>query len=269
MRRLRVMLVSVLILAAAGCRHRVVDVPPPAERSALVARGDSIFHVRACARCHGPDAKGTRNGPSLLGPTFLHVRGGYSEFIRIITSGVPTDSIKDKTRTLNMQPRGGLQNPLNDADIRAVAAYVYSLSHPSSPAPTASPRQSPADSIAAERDRFAKEVLALIKGREQAPVESVFTNLQVLGGFPAVNLVRAMDQGWSRALGVSCTYCHVPGDWANDAKPAKSVARDMVRMGSVISTQLRGMEGLKDRRPIVNCMTCHRGQLKPALNLPP
>jgi mono/diheme cytochrome c family protein len=28
-----------------------------------------------------------------------------------------------------MQPRGGSQNPLNDEQIRAVAAYVFSLSH--------------------------------------------------------------------------------------------------------------------------------------------
>ena len=125
------------------------------------------------------------------------------------------------------------------------------------------------DSIAAERSRFASEVLARIRGRENAPAESVFTNLQVLGGFPAANLVRAMDQGWSKALGVSCTHCHVPGDWANDSKAPKSIARDMVKMGNVISAQLRSMDGLKDRRPIVNCTTCHRGQLKPALNLPP
>jgi mono/diheme cytochrome c family protein len=28
-----------------------------------------------------------------------------------------------------MQPRGGNQNPLTDEQVRAVAAYVYSLSH--------------------------------------------------------------------------------------------------------------------------------------------
>jgi mono/diheme cytochrome c family protein len=117
-------------LILTGCHHPVVDAPPPALRSALIARGDSVFHARACARCHGPDAKGTRNAPSLLGPTFLHVRGGYSELVRIITDGVPRDSIKDKSHTLDMQPRGGRQNPLSDDHIRAVAAYVYSLSHP-------------------------------------------------------------------------------------------------------------------------------------------
>jgi mono/diheme cytochrome c family protein len=124
----RYLLAAAVVLSVA-CHHPVVDAPPPAFRSALVAHGDSVFHGRACARCHGPDAKGTANGPSLLGPTFLHIKGGYSEYVRIITAGVPADSIKDKSHRLNMQPRGGNQNPLNDEDIRAVAAYVYSLGH--------------------------------------------------------------------------------------------------------------------------------------------
>jgi hypothetical protein len=153
-----------------------------------------------------------------------------------------------------------------------LVGLVIACAH-QSPAPirTALPSQPIAgpDSITAERDRFAAEVMARIKGRETAPAESVFTNLKVLGGFPAANLVRAMNQGWGRALGVSCTHCHVAGDWANDSKAPKAIARDMVRMGNVISTQLRSIDGLKDRRPIVNCTTCHRGQLKPALNLPP
>ena len=35
-----------------------------------------------------------------------------------------------------------------------------------------------------------------------------------------------------------------------------------------ISRSLSAREGLKERRPIVDCTTCHRGQLKPALSLP-
>ena len=137
-------------------------------------------------------------------------------------------------------------------------------SQSTAPAPTpAAP-----DSVTAERNRYANEVLASIKGRENAPAESVFKNLKVLGGFPAQRLVLAMNQGWGKALGVSCTHCHVAGDWANDLKKPKDIARDMVRMGNVISKQLASIQGLNDRRPIVNCTTCHRGQLKPALNLP-
>jgi len=36
---------------------------------------------------------------------------------------------------------------------------------------------------------------------------------------------------------------------------------------AVVSDYLKKMDGLKDRNPMVNCTTCHRGQLKPALNL--
>jgi mono/diheme cytochrome c family protein len=98
---------------------------------ALIALGDSLYHVSSCQRCHGPDAKGRQNGPSLLGPTFLHIQGtgSYQDFVNLIMSGVPADSIKDKTHTLPMRPKGGGQTPLTDDQVKAVAAYVYSLSH--------------------------------------------------------------------------------------------------------------------------------------------
>jgi len=96
---------------------------------AMIAQGDSLFHAKSCVRCHGADAKGAQNGPNLTGPTFLHVTGTYPDFVRVITSGVPADSIKDKSHRFAMQPRGGTQNPLTDDQIRLVAAYVYTLSH--------------------------------------------------------------------------------------------------------------------------------------------
>ena len=101
----------------------------PAVTPAMIAMGDSIFHAASCRRCHGMDAKGAQNGPSLMGPTFLHVNGSYNDFVRIIMSGVPADSIKDKSHTLPMRARGGGQTPLTDDQVKAVAAYVYSLSH--------------------------------------------------------------------------------------------------------------------------------------------
>ena|SRR5579862_6634935 len=124
------------------------------------------------------------------------------------------------------------------------------------------------DSVTAERMRFANEAMALVKGRETAPVESVFKNLKVLRGFPAARLIPIMNIGYGRSLGVSCTHCHVAGDWASDEKKPKEITRDMVRLSATIATSLSNIEGLKGRQPIVNCTTCHRGALKPALNLP-
>jgi mono/diheme cytochrome c family protein len=100
---------------------------------ALIATGDSLFHARACRRCHGTQGAGTRNGPTLTDSTWLQIDGSYSEIVRIITEGVPMARIKDPTHTLEMHPRGGLQNPLGDEQVRAVAAYVYSLRTRASP----------------------------------------------------------------------------------------------------------------------------------------
>ena len=110
---------------------RTANAMPAGVTPATIALGDSLFHAKSCVRCHGADAKGAANGngPDLTTTTHLHVNGSYEDFVRIITTGVPSDSIKVKTRRFAMQPRGGAQNPLTDDQIKAVAAYVYSLSH--------------------------------------------------------------------------------------------------------------------------------------------
>jgi len=103
---------------------------PAGVTAAMVAEGDSLFHARSCRNCHGPDAKGRQNGPDLTSGKFMHVNGSYEDFVRIITTGVPADSIKDKSHTLPMNPRGGGRPPLlTDDQIKSVAAYVYSLNH--------------------------------------------------------------------------------------------------------------------------------------------
>jgi hypothetical protein len=39
-------------------------------------------------------------------------------------------------------------------------------------------------------------------------------------------------------------------------------------MGAINTEQLKKIKNLKSENPGVNCTTCHRGQVKPALNLP-
>jgi mono/diheme cytochrome c family protein len=102
---------------------------PPGVTTMMVAEGDSIYHARNCKNCHGPDAKGAKNGPNLTGPTYLHINGSYNDIIRIITSGVPASEIKDPSHTIPMRPYGGGANPINDTQVRSVAAYVYSIGH--------------------------------------------------------------------------------------------------------------------------------------------
>lgn len=108
-----------------------------------------------------------------------------------------------------------------------------------------------------------------IAGKENEPAEKVFKNIQLLKGMPAGRILRVMELGYARSLGVTCTHCHVPGEWEKDDKPTKQIARDMAAMMAAINTQhLKQIKNLKSEMPTVNCTTCHRGQTKPALNLP-
>jgi len=108
-----------------------------------------------------------------------------------------------------------------------------------------------------------------IAGREQQPASQVFKNIKMLTNVPAARLLAVMNTGYGKSLGVSCTHCHVAGEWDRDDKPQKQIARDMSAMATTINSQLlRNIPNLKGPNAVVNCTTCHRGQVKPALNLP-
>lgn len=99
---------------------------PPGITAALVARGDSLFNNGSCVRCHGARGIGGQNGPSLVNGPWLHHRGTPDEIAATIATGVPRTALKDASRR-PMNPRGGPMN-LTDEQVKAVAAYVWSIS---------------------------------------------------------------------------------------------------------------------------------------------
>ena len=110
-----------------------------------------------------------------------------------------------------------------------------------------------------------------IAGQENKPAAEVFKNIQMqmFKAMPAGRLLRVMELGYAKSLGVNCTHCHVAGQWEKEDKPTKQITRDMSAMLTNINKeQLPKIKNLKSAEPIVNCTTCHRGQTKPALNLP-
>ncbi len=108
-----------------------------------------------------------------------------------------------------------------------------------------------------------------IAGQENKPAGEVFKNIQMLKAMPAGRLLRVMELGYAKSLGVNCTHCHVVGEWEKEDKVTKQIARDMVAMVAAINNdQLKKIKNLKSADPVINCTTCHRGQTKPALNLP-
>ena len=92
-----------------------------------LALGDRIFHGEVdygtCAGCHGSDAKGSSQGPNLTTPKKIWSDGSLAGIEKTITNGVP----KPRDYPGVMPVKGGA--PLTQADIVAVAAYVWGLSH--------------------------------------------------------------------------------------------------------------------------------------------
>lgn len=68
-----------------------------------------------------------------------HGLGSYDDIVKTITNGVPQVEIKDPTHRFNMRARGGVQPLLTDDEVKAVAAYVWSLSHSSQRCNTVTP----------------------------------------------------------------------------------------------------------------------------------
>lgn len=124
--------------------------------------------------------------------------------------------------------------------------------------------QNDSDVVAKERAFFVKEIKNIIKGKENTAADSVYKNLQYIGGFEASLLPAIMDK-WSIALGVSCSHCHNTNKWESDEKQEKLMARQMAEFSYTVSQELRKIKGLKSVKPTVNCMTCHNGSIKPAL----
>jgi glucose/arabinose dehydrogenase/cytochrome c553 len=100
---------------------------PPGSSPDQVALGDRIYHGEAkngtCTGCHGSDGAGSPVGPPLTTGKWLWSDGSLAGLERVIETGVP----HPKRYQGVMPPMGG--SPLSKADVAAVAAYVWAISH--------------------------------------------------------------------------------------------------------------------------------------------
>lgn len=132
------------------------------------------------------------------------------------------------------------------------------------PAMTAEQTAARNDSLMKDRTENVNHVLASIAGREEMPAEQVYKNIKMLKGMPAARLLNIMNRGYSNSLGVSCSHCHVVGEYDREDKLTKQIARDMSAMVTTINgTLLKDIRNLKSPNPTVNCGTCHNGRPRP------
>ncbi len=100
---------------------------PAGATQEMVALGDRIYHGQvgggSCTGCHGSEGKGTPLGPDLTDQKWLWSDGSYAAIAKTITDGVA----QPKEYRSPMPPMGGAQ--LTDDQVKALAAYVWSMSH--------------------------------------------------------------------------------------------------------------------------------------------
>ena len=97
---------------------------PAGVTQAMVDKGNEVFHKQGlCYACHGQDAKGLV-GPNLADDVWLHSKGSYEELVAQVTKGVTKEESKSG---VPMPAKGG--SSISEDDVKAVAAYIYSLSH--------------------------------------------------------------------------------------------------------------------------------------------
>lgn len=114
---------------------------------------------------------------------------------------------------------------------------------------------------------------AVVLRADQNPIPQTFTNLQILPKDITRAQLVPMMRDFALHVGLRCSDCHLGEegrdlstyDFASDARPAKAIARTMMRMVQAINGPLLAGVGTPDpgRAARVTCFTCHRGQKTP------
>jgi photosynthetic reaction center cytochrome c subunit len=141
--------------------------------------------------------------------------------------------------------------------MRAASAAILLLLFATSASPQDPPKENP----------LVTEMLKTLGPNAKKPAGEVFRNVQLMKDVPADRFLRIMDVGYRQSLGVSCDYCHVEDRWEADEKRPKRAAREMILMVRMINEHLGKLHEINTEEASVNCTTCHRGYVKPALQM--
>jgi hypothetical protein len=118
---------------------------------------------------------------------------------------------------------------------------------------------------------FSLLVAMPVQAQNRFPPDSV-VNLKVLPRTMTPREVVNVMRGFSIALGVRCTHCHVGEegqpltsyDFPSDERRGKQVAREMLKMTQAINEQtIAKLPERPDTSLQVTCATCHRGVSRP------
>jgi mono/diheme cytochrome c family protein len=131
---LAAMLCSLLATTPTGLRAQTPSPRPAGVTGKAIAKGRQLFHgVGDCSSCHGDDGVGTDEGPALATGPWKNGDGSFPWLLHMTRHA----GWGARTREDDPRPMRG-PTVLDSAQVRRVAAYVWSISR--AKAPAASPR---------------------------------------------------------------------------------------------------------------------------------
>ncbi|MFC1661368.1 c-type cytochrome [Gemmatimonadota bacterium] len=96
---------------------------PDGVTAEMVSQGETVFTgTGICYTCHMPGGVGGPLAPNLTDDEWINIDGSYDAIINLVMTGVP----EPVQHPGLMLPKGGTN--ISDDDVRAVAAYVWTLS---------------------------------------------------------------------------------------------------------------------------------------------
>lgn len=95
--------------------------------ASMLETGKGLFAEGTCTRCHGEAGAGGRSGPDLTDAEWVQSDGSLEGIRETIFWGVRRRDFADPSRRFEMNTVGGMN--LEWDEVRALAAYVWSLSH--------------------------------------------------------------------------------------------------------------------------------------------
>jgi mono/diheme cytochrome c family protein len=123
---MRSLLTFLALTLPAGLAAQQTDSLPAGVIAAMVRRGKLFYEGPGlCASCHGLDGKGVPHaGVDLTDSVWAAGDGSLESILQRIVDGVPAEQ---SASGVGMPPKGA--SNLNDAQVRAIAAYVWTMSH--------------------------------------------------------------------------------------------------------------------------------------------
>jgi len=87
-----------------------------------------------------------------------------------------------------------------------------------------------------------------------------FQNLQIFDPEISKDDLKAAMKGFTAALGVKCTYCHILDEYDKDDKEHKLVARKMIKLVGFMRQNADTYFKAETETELISCATCHRGE---------